>query len=104
MSGYRQSRFALDLPIKGREDEFLAVYNTLTEALILIPAAQWMNILNADPASDLETIEQLIQQGILVREGIDETVVFEEWKRRHVHDFSTMWSKVLVTRRCNNDC
>ncbi len=104
MSGYRQSRFAVDLPIEGREDEFTAVYNTLTGALILMSAAQRTNILDADPAADPETIEQLIQQGILAKEGVDETVVFNEWKQRHVHDFSTMRSKVLVTRRCNNQC
>lgn len=104
MSGYRQSRFALDLPIEGREDELSAVYNTLTEALVLMPAAQWTNIVDADPGADPETIEQLTQQGILVREGVDEAVVFKEWMQRHVHDFGTMRSKVLVTRRCNNQC
>jgi uncharacterized protein len=104
MSGYRQSRFAVDLPIEGREEEFTVVYNTLTEALILMLAAQWTNIVDADPAADPETIEQLMQQGILVREGVDETVVFKEWKQRHVNDFNTMRSKVLVTRRCNNQC
>ena len=37
-------------------------------------------------------------------EGVDETVVFKEWKDRHVHDFSTIRSKILVTRKCNNRC
>jgi uncharacterized protein len=104
MSGYRPSRFALDLPIEGREDAFTAVYNILTEALVLMPEAQWANILDVDPAADPETIEQLIQHGILVRKGVDETVVFKEWRQRHVHDFSTMKSKILVTRKCNNQC
>lgn len=104
MPEYRQSRFAVDLPLEGTGSEFTAVYNTLTEALILMPAAQWKNIADADSAASPETIEPLIQQGILVREGVDETVVFKEWKLRHVHDFSTMRSKVLVTRRCNNLC
>jgi len=104
MSGDRQSRFVVELPIKSREAEFTAVYHTLTEALVLMPEAQWTNIVDADPAADPETIEQLLQQGILVKEGINETVVFKEWKRRHVDDFSTMRSKILVTRKCNNQC
>ncbi len=104
MSGYLPSRFALDLPIEGRKDACTAVYHTLTEALVLMPAVQWTNILDADPAADPETIERLMQQGILVRSGIDETVVFKEWKDRHVHDFSTIRSKILVTRKCNNQC
>jgi uncharacterized protein len=104
MSEYRQSRFAVDLPIEGREDEFTALYNTLTEALVLMPAAQWAKIANANPAGDPETIEHLIQQGILVREGIDETVLFRKWKQQHVYDFSMTRSKILVTRKCNNEC
>jgi uncharacterized protein len=104
MTGYHLSRFAVALPVQDREDELIAVYNTLTEALILIPGSKWMNILNAAPTADGETVGQLIQQGILVLEGIDETVVFKEWKERHVHDFSTMRSKILVTRKCNNRC
>lgn len=104
MSGYRQSRFSLDLPIKSCDYKLTAVYHTLTEAFVLMPEVQWANILDADPAADIEITEQLIQQGILIRESIDETVLFKEWSKRHVHDFSTMRSKILVTRKCNNQC
>jgi len=104
MSGYRLSRFAVALPVETRNDEFTAVYSTLTEALILLPVSKWKNILNTIPAVDAETVGQLIQQGILILEGVDETVVFKEWKDRHVHDFNTIRSKILVTRRCNNRC
>ena len=104
MTGYQLSRFAVALPVEDREDELTAIYSTLTEALILMPGSKWMNILNTDPTVNPETIEQLMQQGIMVREGVDETVVFKEWKQRHVHDFSIMRSKILVTRKCNNRC
>jgi len=104
MTGYQMSRFAVDLPVENRDDEFTAVYSTLTEALILMPGWKWMNIINTVPSVDAEIVGQLIQQGILVRGGVDETVVFKQWKNRHVHDFNTMRSKVLVTRRCNNRC
>ena len=104
MTGYQLSRFAVALPVEDRKDELIAVYNTLTEALILMPGSKWMNILNTAPTVDAETVEQLIQQGILIRGDVDETVVFKEWRQRHIHDFNTMRSKILVTRRCNNRC
>ena len=104
MSEYRKSRFTVSFPIKKKDSEFIAVYNTLTEALMLLPEAREGNFLEMVSSADSETMEKLIRQGILVRNGIDETVVFEEWKQRHVHDFSTMQSKVLVTRKCNNRC
>ena len=104
MIGYQISIFAVALPVEDREGELTAVYNTLTESLILMSGAQWSKIINKELNAEFETIDQLIQQGILVLEGVDETVVFKEWKARHVHDFNTIKSKVLVTRRCNNRC
>jgi len=104
MTGYQLSRFAVALSVEDSEDKLIAVYCTLTEAFILMTGSKWMNILNTAPTVDAETIEQLIQQGILFLEGVDETAVFKEWKDRHVHEFSTMKSKILVTRKCNNQC
>ena len=104
MTGYHLSRFAVTLPVEDRGDKLIAVYSTMTEAFILMTGSKWINILNTDLTGDVETVGQLIQQGILVFEGVDETVVFKEWKDRHVHDFSTMRSKILVTRKCNNQC
>jgi uncharacterized protein len=104
MTGYHLSRFAVTLPVEDRGDKLIAVYSTMTEAFILMTGSKWINILNTDLTGDVETVGQLIQQGILVLEGVDETVVFKEWKDRHVHDFSTMRSKILVTRKCNNQC
>jgi len=104
MTGYHLSRFAVALPVQDREDELIAVYSTLTEAFILLQGLNWMNILNTVPTVDADTVGQLIQQGILIREDVDETLVFKEWKNRHIHDFSTIRSKILVTRKCNNRC
>jgi uncharacterized protein len=104
MSEYRKSRFTVSLPVKRNDGEFIAAYNTLTEALMLIPEAKEGNFLEMFSSADSETMEKLIRQGIFVRNGIDETAVFKEWKQRHVHDFSMIRSKVLVTRRCNNRC
>ena len=104
MTGYQISRFAVALPAADREGELTALYNTLTEALILMPEAQWSKIMIKELNTEFETINHLIRQGILVLEGVDETIVFKEWKIRHVHNFETIKSKVLVTRRCNNRC
>jgi uncharacterized protein len=59
-----------------------------------------------DPASmpDEATLEILLDQGFLLKENVDENVVFESWKQQMVHDFSAVHSKILVTRRCNNRC
>ena len=104
MTGYHLSRFAVTLPVEDRGDKLIAVYSTMTEAFILMTGSRWINILNTDLTGDVETVGQLIQQGIFVLESVDETVVFKEWKDRHVHDFSTIRSKILVTRKCNNRC
>lgn len=104
MTGYQLSKFAVTPPVQDRKDELIAVYSTLTEAFILMTESKWINILNTTPTIDVETVGQLIQHGILVRGGVDEIVVFKEWKDRNVHNFSTIRSKVLVTRKCNNRC
>lgn len=54
----------------------------------------------ADPAM----MDMLYEQGFLVKEDVDEITLFETWKQQHVHDFNTLKSKVLVTRKCNNRC
>ncbi len=104
MTEYQLSRFAVCLPVKKSSVDLMAVYHTMTEAFILIPADQWNNILMAALVEDPEPSELLATQGILVKKEVDETVVFMQWKDRHVHDFSTLRSKVLVTRQCNNRC
>ena len=105
MSLFEKSRFTVDIPVVNRGENLCALYQTMTEALILIPERDWSYVLSdpiapADPA----TIDMLCEQGFLVRDGTDETIVFENWKQQSVHDFSTLKSKVLVTRKCNNRC
>lgn len=95
----------MDIPIENKGEEFVALYQTMTGAFILIPERNWSYILSdpiapADPA----TMDMLCEQGLLVRNGTDETTLFGNWKQQYVHDFSTVKSKVLVTRKCNNRC
>jgi uncharacterized protein len=102
---YKKSRFTVHIPIANGADKLTALYQTMTGAFILIPETQWSEMLN-DPGAetDPETIELLHEQGFLIKNGVDETAVFDYWKQQQVHDFSTLTSKVLVTRKCNNRC
>ncbi|MFH1674929.1 MAG: radical SAM protein [Pseudomonadota bacterium] len=100
-----KSRFTVGIPIENGGEKLTALYQTMTGAFILIPETQWSEMLN-DPGAetDPETIELLHEQGFLIKNGVDETAVFDYWKQQQVHDFSTLTSKVLVTRKCNNRC
>lgn len=106
MSLLNKSRFTIEVPVEKRGGEaVLALYHTMTRAFVLIPERQWSYALSdpvapADPAA----MDLLCDQGFLVRETTDETRLFETWMQQYVHDFSTLKSKVLVTRKCNNRC
>ncbi len=102
---FKKSRFTVEVPVEKDGEEFFSLYQTMTQAFVLIPEKNWSYVLSdpiapADPA----TIDILCDQGFLVQDGTDETTVFENWKQQYVHDFSTLKSKVLVTRKCNNRC
>ncbi|MCK4389907.1 MAG: radical SAM protein [Desulfobacterales bacterium] len=102
---FKKSRFTVEIPVENKGEGLVALYQTMTRAFILIPEKSWSYILSdpiapADPA----TIDMLCEQGFLVKDGVDETTLFENWKQQYVHDFSTLKSKVLVTRKCNNRC
>jgi uncharacterized protein len=106
MSLLNKSRFTIEVPIKRRGgEEILALYHTMTRAFVLIPERQWSYALS-DPVApaDPSAMDLLYDQGFLVRETTDETMLFETWMQQYVHDFSTLKSKVLVTRKCNNRC
>ena len=102
---FEKSRFTVGIPVENKGEELFGMYQTITGAFILISEKSWSHILShpaapADPAA----MDILYEQGFLVKEGTDEAPVFENWKQQYVHDFSTLKSKVLVTRKCNNRC
>ncbi len=122
MQALKPSRFIVTVPISEGappDIELLALYQTLTKSFILLDVAEWMNIthwcgqqpgsavdpLPPQPATpDAATIDYLRQQGFLLPAEADETAVFESWKQQQVHDFTTLTSKINVTRKCNNRC
>jgi len=105
MALFKKSRYTLDMPVENKGEEYVALYQTMTQAFVLIPERNWSYILS-DPIAPAEpaTIDMLCEQGFLVKDGTDETAMFENWRQQYVHDFSTLRSKVLVTRKCNNRC
>jgi sulfatase maturation enzyme AslB (radical SAM superfamily) len=109
MPVFRKSRYTVAVPLDTNLDtnteRMAAIYQTMTEAFILIPESAWSHLNNGSSAGvDSSTVDMLCENGILVKEGVNETALFKAWMQQHVHDFSTIRSKVLVTRRCNNQC
>lgn len=108
MQTHKPSRFTVEIPVNdgcGGGQPLAALYHTMNQAFILMDKAEWSAITEGtDTEQCPETIAMLQDQGLLVGATVDETAVFECWKQQQVHDFSTMTSKVNVTRRCNNRC
>ncbi len=105
MHDLKKSRFTIEMPIKADMETYMALYQTMTGAFVLVPESDWSDIFNPSfDLSDPELIDDLRDQGFLVKADVDETVVFEHWKQQHVHNYDTITSKVNVTRKCNNRC
>lgn len=102
MAIHKKSRFTVDIRVENGGEKLTALYQTITGAFVLVPEEEWSHVLS-NPG-DPKTIELLHEQGFLVMEDTDETALFDYWKQQQVHDFSTLTSKVLVTRKCNNRC
>jgi len=105
MPRFKKSRFTVEFPVETQEEEMVALFQTLTGAFILFPERHWSYVLS-DPISpfDPATIDMLCKEGFLVSNGVDEIVLYENWKQQYVHDYSLVQSRVLVTRNCNNSC
>ena len=105
MHHLRRSRFLVDTRFENDGKELRAVYHTITKAFVLLHADDW-SALSGDVSANVDAAaaDLLLDQSILVKEDTDETAVFEHWKQQYVHDYSTLKSKVLVTRKCNNRC
>lgn len=105
MHDLKKSRFTIEMPIEAGMETYMALYQTMTGAFVLVPETVWPDIFNRpNELSDPELIDDLRDQGFLVKTDVDETAVFECWKQQHVHNYDTITSKVNVTRKCNNRC
>lgn len=108
MENLKKSRFIVGLPLSDGRDEpdaWTALYHTMTGAFVLVPASEWPEQDSLSQTQfDPKTLKMLIENGLILKAGTDETAVFECWKQQQVHDYSTITSKTLLTRRCNNRC
>lgn len=107
MHEWKTSRFTVEVPVVDPQysEKFTALYQTMTGGFILMPEDEWVNGgqgLWAD--GDPELMDALWSQGFLVDAAADERLVYDCWMQQHVHDFSTITSKTMVTRKCNNRC
>ncbi len=105
MASFEKARFTIAIPVEKAMGDLIALYQTMTRAFVLMPSHDWADVLS-DPgySADPEIMELLYDQGFLVKKDTQEIAIFECWRQQHVHDFSTITSKVLVTRKCNNRC
>jgi uncharacterized protein len=105
MTAHKKSKCTVDIPIHQDGNTFMGLYHTMTGAFYLICEKDWNDVLyHHDVSSDTNFLNTLYEQGILVRENVDERWLFETWKNQHAYDFGILKSKVLVTRKCNNRC
>ena len=105
MQNLKKSKYTVLVPLEGTERRLLGVYNTLNRGLIVASEDALMRIITADSWPDDEPlIKLLLEHSLLVPGNTDEDAVFEVWRQQHVHDLSTMRSKVVLTRRCNHRC
>lgn len=100
----KKSRFTIALPLTNAPEDDVALYHTLTGAFVLMDHASW-HVLSQNPnQADFETRQLLRQQGFFLPSGTDEQAVYQSWKHQHMHDFTHLMAKVMVTRRCNLRC
>lgn len=105
MPRLRKSRFVVTVPCERAGEKYDAIYQTLTGAFVVLPEKDWRSLLKGSiESADPGRLEFFEEQGILVNEHMDEVTVFEGWKRAKAHDFTSLKSKVVVTRKCNNRC
>ncbi|MEE4265818.1 MAG: radical SAM protein [Desulfobacteraceae bacterium] len=109
MRDLKKSRFTVEIPVAADWEKdaeaYIAIYHTLTGALLLLEESDWSDLFKDSRDSlDQEFIDELKDEGFLVRKDVDEFDVFECWKQQQVHNFDTITAKVNVTRKCNNRC
>jgi radical SAM protein with 4Fe4S-binding SPASM domain len=85
-------------------EAFVAVYQTMSGGLVLIPLSAWQQVADDPSRVDPGMLELLIGQGILMREEIDEDKLRFYWREQLLNDSTAAMSKMMVTTRCNNLC
>ncbi|MEW6267043.1 MAG: radical SAM protein [Thermodesulfobacteriota bacterium] len=98
LSDYSISRFTLAEPLPGGRT---ALFNTLTQALAVVPAEVWAE---ATAGAQDPSLEDLAAEGFLVETGLDEDLVLAHWRASQAYDLSHLTYIVSPTRACNMAC
>ena len=105
MSSLKHTRFMISCPIPSGKGEMQALFQTMTRGLVILSGISRADAVDRVMTSDdVYTRKLLAEQGFLIEEETDETILFNSWFQQYVHDTETLRSRVLVTRRCNLRC
>ena len=100
MSAYKESRFTIVEPLAM---ERTGLFNTLSRALTIVPDQVWLEA-SSGRGYARETPGQLVQQGFLVAEDIDEDAVLTHHRNLKSYDLSHLNYRVVTTESCNLGC
>ncbi len=103
MKQFKISRFTIELPIPYQSRTVWALFNTLTRGFVL-NFEPIETICSSNELFASKPFDDLVNQGFILKTGVDESAVFESWYQQHCQGFSLIKSKVLVTRKCNMRC
>ena len=105
MKPYTISRYTLSTDIAHNNTAYVALYHTLTRAECFLPEDLWEKIEEHDVAAiNTSEMSTLMENGILLPVGTDESKSYSRWRRIYLSSFQVMKSRVMVTRRCDNRC
>lgn len=104
MSDVKLSRFIAEVPVEKDGATYASVFHTMTGAHIVLPEPTWAIVRNDPVQAPPEIVGALLRQGFLPGKAVDENAVLAAFRQQIVHDFGTIKTKTLVTRRCNNAC
>ena len=100
MTDYKISRFTMTEHLSG---DMIAVFNTLTRGLGVLPNDVWEQCL-IDPALADGALAELIAQGFVVEAGLDENQVLAHWRYSQSYDLTHLVYIISPTHACNMAC
>ena len=86
----------------------IIIFNTLTRAIILLDRIEYKMIKEVIKNNSSEKIEkryeELISNGIIVEDEVDEFLTFKYWMNKAKYQNKTLTITLLTTYRCNFNC
>jgi uncharacterized protein len=105
ISHLKSSRFNLEVPLNGRYDGLILVYNTFSQGFSIFEKQVWENLKTGSRDTELlPYVERCREQFFLVKSGLDETRLVMARKQEITYDTRSLSFKVAVTDHCNFAC